>query len=197
MLVSSLSLVAQDNINYDGILIGAYVPHQIESIPQSANKMLGNKLNQIITAKGIDYNNYNGSFIITPNIVVLSKDVLPSAPTKLALNLEVTFYIVDGIEGTVFTSESIAAKGVGTNENKAYIAAMRQIRPKSPILQEFVKKGIKRVIEYYNNNCSLVLKKVDGLSAQNKYEEALAALAGVPEVSTLSLIHISEPTRRH
>lgn len=184
MLISSLSLIAQDQINYDGIFIGAYVPHQIESIPSAAKKMLSTKLNQIVTQKGIADNSYNSRFIITPNVMVLTKDVLPTAPPKVALNLEVTFYIGDGIEGTVFTSETVSAKGVGTNENKAYISAIRQIRPKSPILQEFVKNGKKRVIDYYNSNCSLVQRKVEGLSAQNKYEEALAVLAGVPEVSS-------------
>ncbi|MFV9551643.1 hypothetical protein [Algibacter sp. PT7-4] len=184
VFLSSLTLMAQNDINYDGIFIGSYVPHQIEHVPQGAKKMLSNKLNQIITSKGIANNNYNGRFIITPNITVLSKDIVASAPPKIALNLEVTFYIGDGIEGTVFASESINAKGVGTNENKAYMAAIRQIRAKSPILQDFVKNGKKRVIEYYNNNCNLVLKKVDRLSAQNNYEEALATIAGVPEVSS-------------
>ncbi|GAA4972698.1 hypothetical protein [Algibacter aquimarinus] len=184
IFLSSLTLVAQDDINYDGIFIGSYIPLQMESIPQSAKKMLENKLNQIITSKGIGSDSYNSRFIITPNIIVLTKDVVPSAPPKVALNLEVTFYIGDGIEGTLFTSETVSAKGVGTNENKAYIAAIRQLKPKSPILQSFVKNGKKRVIEYYNNNCGLVLKKVDALSAQNKYEEALAALAAVPETSS-------------
>ncbi|MDN3665242.1 hypothetical protein ACFFU1_03300 [Algibacter miyuki] len=181
--VSSLVLVAQDNINYDGIFIGSYVPSQVENMPLAAKKMLSNKLSQIITQKGIGDTSYNSRFIITPNIAVLSKDVVPSAPPKVALNLEVTFYIGDGIDGTLYVSETVSAKGVGTNENKAYIAAVRQIRPKSPTLQDFVKRGKERVIEYYNNNCDLVLKKVDGLSARNQYEEALGVLAGVPEVS--------------
>lgn len=184
VFLSSLTLIAQDNINYDGVFIGSYIPLQMEAIPQSAKKMLGNKLNQIITNKGIGDDSYDSRFIITPNIIVLTKDVVPSAPPKVALNLEVTFYIGDGIEGTLFASETVSAKGIGTNENKAYIAAIRQIKPKSPILQNFVKNGKKRVIEYYNNNCDLILKKVDALSAQNQYEGALATLAAVPETSS-------------
>lgn len=183
LFISSLPLSAQE-INYDGIFIGSYVPSQIENIPQSAKKMLANKLKQIVTAKGISDNSYNSRFIITPNITVITKDVVPSAPPKVALNLEVTFYIGDGIDGIMYTSETVSAKGVGTNENKAYISAVRQIRPKSPLLQDFVKNGKKRIIEYYNTNCSLVQKKVEGLSAQTKHEEALALLASVPEASS-------------
>ncbi|WP_303316913.1 hypothetical protein Q4Q34_08910 [Flavivirga abyssicola] len=183
-LISSLTLVAQDNINYDGIFMGSYIPEQMEYIPSPAKRMLGNKLTQIITNKGISDNNYNSRFIITPNITVLTKNVTPTAPPKVVLNLEVTLYIGDGIEGTMFTNETLEVKGVGTNENKAYIAAIRQIKPKSPVVQAFVKKGKKRIIEYYNDNCNLVIKKVDALNGQNKFDDALAILAGVPEVSS-------------
>lgn len=184
LFISSLTLVAQNDINYDGIFMGSYIPEQTESIPTSAKRMLGNKLKQIITSKGIGDNSYNSRFIITPNIAVLTKDVIPSAPPKIVLNLEVTLYIGDGIEGTMFTNETIEVKGVGTNENKAYIAAIKQIKPKSPVIQAFVKKGKKRIIEYYNANCNLVIKKVDALNAQNNYAESLAILAAVPEAST-------------
>ena len=143
LLMSSLTLVAQNDINYDGIFMGSYIPEQMESIPSSAKKMLANKLTQIITSKGISDNSYSSRFIITPNIAVLTKNITPTAPPKIVLNLEVTFYIGDGIEGTMFTNETVEIKGVGTNENKAYIAAIRQIKPKSPIIQAFVKKGKK------------------------------------------------------
>jgi len=146
--------------------------------------MLLNKLNQIITNNGISDNGYNSRFIITPNITVLSKNVTATAPPKVALNLEVTFYIGDGIAGKLFSSETVQIKGVGTNETKAYMAALRQIKPKNALIQNLIVKGKKRIIEYYNNNCDLIIKQANTLASQNKYEEALAAMVSVPEVST-------------
>lgn len=184
MLLSSISLIAQKDINNDGINLGAYIPEQIETIPSYARSMLQNKLNQIITNNGISDNGYNSRFIITPNITVLSKNITATAPPKVALNLEVTFYIGDGIAGKLFSSETVKIKGVGTNETKAYMAALRQIKPKNALIQNLIVKGKERIIEYYNNNCNLILKQVNTLASQNKFEEALATIVSIPEVSS-------------
>lgn len=184
MLLCSFTLVAQNNVNYDGIFLGSYIPQQLESVPAYAQSMLANKLNQIITKNDIGQGGYDAQFIITPNIIVLSKDIVPTAPPSVALNLEVTLYVGDGISGTLFTSESIQVKGVGTNENKAYMAAINQIKPKNQALQNLVSRSKDRIIEYYNKNCSVIINRADALAAQNKYDEALVALAGIPEVST-------------
>jgi hypothetical protein len=184
ILIGSLTLTSQNSVNYDGIFLGTYIPNEIESVPAYAKSMLSNKLNQIITKNGIAQGGYDTRFIITPNIMVISKDIMSTAPPSIALNLEVTFYVGDGIEGTLFTSESIQVKGVGTNENKAYMAAINQIKPKNPALQDLVTRSKERIIEYFNANCNLVIKQADALAAQNKYEEALSLLSSVPEVST-------------
>ncbi|GAA4275419.1 hypothetical protein [Aquimarina mytili] len=178
------SLVAQEKKSNDGITLAAYVPQQVEGIPASAKKMLLNRLTQIITKNGISNNVYNSRFVLAPNISVVSKDITPTAPPKTALNLNVTLYIGDGISGTLFASQSVELKGVGTNENKAYIAAIKRLSPKNPEILEFVDKGKEKIIEYYNTNCSNILKQAAALEAQNQFEEALILLTNVPEAST-------------
>jgi len=180
----STSLVAQDKDNNDGIALGAYIPSQAEGIPSSAKRMLLNKLSQVITKNGISGSVTNPRFVVAPNITVLSKDITPTAPPKIALNLEVTLYIGDGISGTLFASESIELKGVGTTETKAYISALKRLKPKKPEVQEFITKGKAKIIDYYNNNCGLFLKKAAALESQNEIEEALTILTNIPEAST-------------
>lgn len=177
-------MVAQEKINTDGIALATYVPQQIENVPASARKMLVNRLAQIITKNGISENPYNSRFVLVPNVTVLSKDVTATAPPKIALNLNVTLYIGDGIEGTIFASESIELKGVGTNETKAYMSAIKRLSPKNTQVLEFVEAGKTKIIEYYNANCSNILKKASALESQNQFEEALVLLTTVPEAST-------------
>lgn len=178
------TLVAQEKKSSDGISLAAYVPAQVEGIPASAKKMLLNRLTQIITKNGISNNVYNSRFVLAPNIDVVSKDITPTAPPKTALNLNVTLYIGDGISGTLFASQSIELKGVGTNENKAYIAAIKRLSPKNADVLAFVETGKEKIIEYYNNNCSNIIKQASALEAQNQFEEALILLTNVPEAST-------------
>ncbi len=181
ILLVTTFMVAQENNN--GIMLGAYIPEQAEDIPSYAKSMLINKLGQIITQNGISDNVYNSRFIITPNITVLSKNITATAPPKVALNLDVTLYIGDGVAGNLFSSQSIQLKGVGTNETKAYMAALKQLKPKNPQIQNFILKGKQKIIDYYNTNCGLMLKKAQALESQNEYEQALIVMTNVPEAS--------------
>lgn len=178
-----ISLVMSGQENNNGITLGAYIPEQSESIPKHAHNMLRNKLGRIITENGISDNVFNSRFIITPNITVLSKNITGTAPTMVVLNLDLTLYIGDGIAGNLFSSESIALKGVGTNENKAYMSALKRVNPNNPDIKRFISKGKQKIIDYYNQNCSLMIKKAQTLEAQNNFEEALFTLTSVPEVS--------------
>lgn len=163
------------------IALAAYVPQQIEKMPEIARTMLTNKLNQIVTQNGLGAG-YNSRFIITANIVVITKNLLETAPPMTALTLEVTLYIGDGISGTKFASNAISAKGVGTNENKAYIEALKGIKPNDATIQTFINTGKSKIIEYYNYKCDVIIKEAQTLEAQNKYEEAIATLTAVPEI---------------
>lgn len=175
------TVVAQDN-NYD-ISLAAYVPNQIDGIPASAKSMLNNKLGQIITSNGISDNISNSRFIITPNIAIMSKDIIGSAPTKVALNLEMTLYIGDGITGNLFASESFSLKGVGNNETKAYKQAIKQLKSSNTKVKDFVANGKNKIIDYYNSNCSQIIAESEAFQRVENYEEALFTLVKVPTAS--------------
>ncbi len=182
LLISNSIFSQEGNIN-DKILLGVYIPKQAENIPNIAKKMLHNKLNQVITKNGIsDF--HNSRFIITPKISVLSKNITATAPPMHALNLEVTLYLGDGIAGNLFSSETFTLKGVGTNENKAFISAFKRLNTSNKLLKNFLLSGKKKIIDYYNNNCGLIINKVDKLEMQNRMVDALILLTSIPESST-------------
>lgn len=181
LFLTTLTMVSQNN---NGITLGAYIPEQAEELPEVAKKMLINKLGKIITTNGISDDVNNSRFILVPNVTVLSKDIIASAPLKIALNLDITLYIGDGVGGNLFATESVLVKGVGSNENKAYINAIKRIKSKNSEIQAFISKGKTKIIEYYNNNCENINKKVNSLEAQGESIEALAVLANIPESSS-------------
>lgn len=164
------------------IALAAFVPQQIDKMPEAARSLLKNKLSQIVTKSGMGGSAAKERFIITANVNVITKDVLPSAPPLTQFNLEVTFYIGDGIEGTKFTSTSVSVKGTGENETKAYIAALKNISPSNPEIQSFVEAGKTRIVEYYNSKCDFILKEAQSLASQNKYDESISKLISIPEV---------------
>lgn len=164
------------------IVLAAYVPQQVDKMSDAARTMLTNKLSQIVTANGMGGSAMNERFIITANIVTLTKDLTATAPPMTALGLEVTFYIGDGIEGTKFASKSVQVKGVGTNETKAYIEAIKQIKTNDPSYASFIEEGKQKIIKYYEDKCDFIIKDAKSLAGQNKLEEAIYKLSSVPDV---------------
>jgi len=164
------------------IVLNSYVSPQVEGLPSSAKRMLNNKLSQIASKNGMGGSSLNPRFIITPNITVLTKDLTATAPPMTALTLEITFYIGDGIDGKLFANTSIEVKGVGTNETKAYIAALKQIKPAHPDLKNLIEEGKTKIIEYYNSQCDFIIKEAQALESQKEFDAAILKLTSVPDV---------------
>lgn len=167
------------------ITITPYVPPQTDALPEGAENMLSNKLNQIVAASGISGSGLYSRFIIAPSIVVGTKDILPTAPPMTALTLDVNLYIGDGMDGKRYAGKTITVKGVGSNETKAYIDALKNIKVNDPGIQSFVASGKTKIIEYYNARCGQIIAEAQGIaSTQSRYEEAIFKLTSIPEEST-------------
>jgi hypothetical protein len=164
------------------IALAAVVPNQIEGLTESSRSYLKNKLNQIASKSGMGGSPINQRFIITSNIQVLTKDITPTAPPMHAYTLEVTLYIGDGIEGTLFSSTSLTSKGVGQSETKAYRAALKNIKPTDQRFNSFTNEGKTKIIEYYNAQCDFILKEAEMLVSQVKFDAAISKLVSIPEV---------------
>ncbi|WP_179349241.1 hypothetical protein [Winogradskyella pacifica] len=164
------------------VQISTYVSDQIDGLPGSAKNLLENKLNQIATVNGMG-GSKDSRFIITPNITLLFKEVLPGPPRKVVITLEVYFYIGDGLNGTLFSSEILKVKGVGTSDTKAYISAIKQIKAKNPIFKDFVDKGKFKIVEYYNSHCDFILKEAEAEKSKKHYNVAISKLMEIPQVT--------------
>ena len=166
------------------ISITPYVPDQLEGLPPGAANMLANKLNQIVSANGISGSGINSRFIITPDIDVATKDMLATAPPMTALTLNVNLYIGDGYDGKKYATQTVTVKGVGTNETKAYMDALKNIKPTDAGIQSFVAGAKTKIINYYNERCGQIINESKALELQSNYEGALMKLTSVPEEAT-------------
>lgn len=156
-------------------------PDRAESMPAGARESLLNKMTQIATANGLG-GEPGQRFILAATVNILDKQVQASAPPMHLVELELTLFIGDGKEGVLFASAAQKIKGLGENETKAYLNALKNVKPKDPEWAELIEQGRSRIIEYYNTKCDLIIQRAMGLSGQEKFEEAMAELMAVPEV---------------
>jgi hypothetical protein len=100
----------------------------------------------------------------------------------IASKLNITLYIGDGIDNVQFSSYNMSLKGVGTNENKSLIDAFNNVKVKSSDLEQFIKSGTSKIVQYYASKCDFILSNAESLVRQGKYDEAIFDLSLVPEV---------------
>ena len=174
----------QNNINQvngtNNIALATIISDEIEELNESSRKFLANKLKQIVAKNGIEGSFNNQRFIITSNVNIISKDITSSAPPMHAYNLEISFFIGDGTNGTLFSSTSMNYKGVGQSETKAYRSALKSINTSDARFERFITKGKNKIIDFYTAQCDIILAEAELLESQNNYRGAIAKLLSVP-----------------
>jgi hypothetical protein len=167
--------------DFGRIVLNTYIPTELD-VPEEAKAALQNKLNQIATNNGMGGSQVNPRFIITANVMVGTKDIIPGPPQMIAQQLEVTLYIGDAVTNTRFANTALNLKGVGTNENKSFIEAFTTINTKNPLVVAFVEEGKNRIINHYKEQCDFIIRDADALVKQQKYDQAIYDLSLVPDV---------------
>jgi hypothetical protein len=182
LLLFTSSVNAQIKLDDFGrIVLNTYLSDEIE-IADEAKKLLSNKLNQFTSNNGMGGSQVNPRFIITAKVNVGTKDIIAGPPQMIAQNVDVTLYIGDAITNTIFSNVNLSLKGVGTNENKAFIEAFKAINSNNKEVIEFLEAGKNKIINYYSTNCDFMIKDAQTLVNQEKYDEAIYKLSLVPEV---------------
>jgi hypothetical protein len=177
--------------DFGRIILNTYLPEN-SSIPAEAKKALETKLNQITTINGMGGSAVNPRFIITAVLNVGTKDIIPGPPQLIAQNIDVTLFVGDAITNTVFSNTVVSIKGVGTNENKSLIDAIKNINPKNKEISTFLEEGKNKIISFYTTQCDFIIKDAETLSKQQKFDEAIYKLALVPEGCKECFFKISE-----
>lgn len=167
--------------DFGRIVLNTYLPVQMD-IPAEAKKLLDTKLSQVASNYGMGGSAINPRFIITASVNIGTKDIIAGPPQMIAQNIDITIFIGDAIENKSFCNTTISLKGVGTNENKSFIDAIKKINPKHKDLSDLIEEGKSKIISYYNTQCDFTLKEAMTLKNQGKYDEAIYKLSLVPEV---------------
>lgn len=164
-----------------GITLSVVIPEQQDPFPSGAESYLTNKLIQVAVNNGVAAEREYSRFFIAANIAMATKDILPGPPQQISQNMEVTLYIADYVDKKIFSSTTVNTVGVGVNDTKCFINALKNIPVNSPQLNKFVTKGKQKIIDYYRQNADRIIKHAELLAAQHQYEEAFYMLTSIPD----------------
>ena len=161
--------------------ITVFVEDLTEPFPAGAKALMESKLTQVLTKNGIAGMDYQGQFILTVVAVPLDKDVLPGPPAKISEKMEFNLFIADAWNKTIMASTAISVRGLGENDNKAYINGIKNMPVQSRDLAAFVEEGKAKIVQYYDQKAPAMISKAQVLSKQKSYEEAMNIITLIPQ----------------
>lgn len=169
----------------DQLSISVVQPDRDE-IPSEAGKQLERKMSQLLTANSTSSLDANNRFVITAKANVTSKDIVASTPQRISEKIDLTLIIGDMVENKVFETITLPLIGIGINENKAFIAAINQIKPQDKDLVAFLDRAKEKIVNYYSVRCLQIIKQAQQLASNNEYDEAIYQLMQVPDICDCS-----------
>lgn len=162
------------------IKLTPFVPNY-DGIGVSGSKLLKDRLNAAITKIGFGGEGSNPRFVIGPSINILTQDVTATSPTKFANTYEINFMVVDLVSETIFNTYTTEFKGVGDSPEKAFISGVRNISYESQGFIDFLNNSEKKIIDYFESNCSVLLAESGAEAGMRNYENAFAMLKTIPK----------------
>jgi hypothetical protein len=82
----------------------------------------------------------------------------------------------------LFASKALTVKSAGETETKAYLSALRSLKSGDESYDDFLEKGKRAIIGYYNSKCDFVIAEANMLANRNEFDAALNKLVSIPPV---------------
>lgn len=160
------------------VALTPYVCEEL-ALPADAGNTLRQRLVQLVTQNG--FGSLSGEFVLTPNVLVIDKQATATAPAQFIVDLELSLFVIALQEQTVIDETSVSLRGIGRTEAKAWIAAINQLKPRTPALRNFMERTRGRIVDYYAQRTPVLIAKAQSLADRECYEEAIAVLDAIPE----------------
>lgn len=154
---------------------------QKEEIPNSVIDMLNTRLSTAVSNCGIVISNQYSQFFITAKFNHVTEDIVPGPPKQFAVHTILTLLIGNPEGQEIYSSKSFDLRGIGNSNQRALINSFQKINAKNNEFNDFIDKGKKKIIDYYNTNYAQILDKANKALILKKYDEALYYACSIPE----------------
>ena len=158
------------------IMLSPVFDASIGGLTENNMSIVEGRLRSIISSLGME-SGYGGRFVLACKVAALQREV---TGTKLVQHLEVSFAVGDNVANACFGSTTCEVYGIGETEGLAMTSALKNIRS-NPQLKSIIAEAKERIISYYEQNCSGILHKSQGLVTAQEWEQALWELTAIPQ----------------
>ena len=179
-LCAGLSAAAQsDNVSPGKVGFTPMFVKTYAFLPQAAVDLMEQKLMQVAMRNGVA--SYSGRYVLTAKVAEEDSQATATTPVQYVKKLSVQFVAFDMETKAVVGETTVSVTGVDKTPERATMAALRRIQPKTAKMTSFIQNASKAIVDAFNRNLESILKKAEYLANHGQYDEALASLAAIPQ----------------
>ena len=175
-VLAALSLRAQAVID-----LSAYIDDETAAqLGDNNAAALKNKISKIITRNGMA--DAAGLFVVTPTLTITDDGAVDTGMTTLhVLRADLTLSVKNLFEDTVFGSQTISLQANGKSMEACMRSLINKVNVNDARFAKLIGDVQQGIADYYTRQMPKILAKVNSLVAREEYEDAMAALAVIPE----------------
>ena len=175
-VLAALSLRAQAVID-----LSAYIDDETAAqLGDNNAAALKNKISKIITRNGMA--DAAGLFVVTPTLTITDDGAVVTGMTTLhVLRADLTLSVKNLVEDTVFGSQTISLQANGKSMEACMRSLINKVNVNDARFAKLIGDVQQGIADYYTRQMPKILAKVNSLVAREEYEDAMAALAVIPE----------------
>lgn len=161
--------------------LSAYIdPATAAQLGESNAEALKNKISKIITRNGMA--DAAGLFVVTPTLSITDDSTVDTGMTTMrVVRADLTLAVKNLVENTVFASQTIALQANGKNDEACMRSLINKVNVSDVRFAKMINDVQQSIADYYTRQMPKMLAKINSLVARGEYEDAMAALAMVPE----------------
>ena len=149
-------------------------------ITDEAASVLETQLQRMATQSKLNIGWENANFALTAKFDQMERFVVDGAPAQIVNVYGVTLFIVDIYNQKLFASTYSEIKGVGANETKSTLNAIKQINLRNTTIAKFLNEAKSKITNYYDNQLPRIIKEAKAKCGFKEYAAALSMLSVVP-----------------
>jgi hypothetical protein len=154
---------------------------QNKDLSTYSSDFLKNKLDQLLLANSVGSKN-SKRFVLFTRVTFEDISITSTIPAMYKIKLSVDVIVGDNFEEKsygIYTFKNLI--GVDANKEKALIGAFKGIN-NSVDFKNFIVDTKHKIIEYYKDNCDLIIQKSLKDKEVKKFDEAIENLSKIPEI---------------
>lgn len=162
------------------ITIGVSNPKVSDEVGKVQDDKIKSRILKAVNKSSLSAVNTNAEFSIHSSLELYDEQTMDGLRSRTVVNLELALNIQQRGTQKVFSSFTKKLNGIGSDKKRAINNALKKVSFDESAFQRFINDGKQEIVNYYTNNCSSIIQKIQAAYDNSNFKKAIILSAAIP-----------------